>query len=344
MSDSPHAHISRRALLAGVAGTGLAGLLTACSATSSPTKARPAGTTTGTSPSTATSSSSTPTSAAATSSASAAAREVSVMSIFDDGTTVGVGMPIVLMFSPSPTDATAFVKAAKVTVNGQPVTGAWRWSQPYAGEPMQAHFRMQDYWPANATIQLELPIAGLSAGTGLAYSGALSSLKMLTGHKVVTTVDGLNERADVMVNDSLYRTMRVSLGKSQTPTTTGTKLVMQKGEDTPGTNTLRPDGAVRMQNTAHTYDLLVDWSVRVTQSGEYLHAAPWNSEIGRVSTSDGCTNLSVADAKWYYNFATVGDVVIHKNTGGAPVQLWDGYTDWNIPWATYQQGGLLSPT
>ena len=119
---------------------------------------------------------------------------------------------------------------------------------------------------------------------------------------------------------------------------------MQQGENDPGTNHLRPDGAVRMQNTAHTYDLIVDWSVRVTTSGEYLHAAPWNSEIGQVSTSDGCTNLSVADAKWYYHFARVGDVVIHKHTGGDPVQLWDGYTDWNIPWSTYQKGGLLAPT
>lgn len=351
MSERPSAHVSRRALLIGTAGAGLAGLISACS--SSNTRIAATRTTSGstaaaqpTAPAAATASTSAaaPTSSAPAKAASADARTVTVRSQLDDGTTVGVGMPIVLTFDPSPTDAAAFVAAAKVTVDGKPAAGAWHWSKPYAGQPIQAHYRTADYWPANATIQLELPIGGLSAGKGLAYDGALTSLRLRTGDKRVTTVDGRTERAVVMVNDKHYRTMKASLGKSSTPTKTGIKLVMQKGEDVPGTNRLRPDGAVRMQNTAHTYDLMVDWSVRVTESGEYLHAAPWNSRIGQVSTSDGCTNLSTADAKWYYNFSRVGDVVIHKNTGGDPLPLWDGYTDWNVSWSTWRKGGLLAPT
>ncbi len=41
-------------------------------------------------------------------------------------------------------------------------------------------------------------------------------------------------------------------------------MVMQKGEDVPGTNTLRPQGAVRMvsNNPAERYDLMVPWSVQ----------------------------------------------------------------------------------
>ena len=353
MSHEPNDAISRRALLTGAAATGLAGLLAACSpsraaptsrssAGARTTTSAPAATTPGTiAPSTATSAS---TPAPSTSTAASNARKITVSSQLDDGTVVGVGMPIVLTFEPAPTDAKAFVAAAKVTVDGQPANGAWHWSKPYAGQPIQAHYRTENYWPANSTITLTLPIGGLAAGTGLVYSGALSSLTLRTGDKRVTTVDGRAERAVVMVNDKHYRTMAASLGKSSTPTTTGIKLVMQKGEDVPGTHRLRANGAVRMQNTAHTYDLMVDWSVRVTESGEYLHAAPWNSEIGQVSTSDGCTNLSTANAKWYYGFSRVGDVVIHKHTGGDQVPLWDGYTDWNVPWSTWKQGGLLSPT
>lgn len=355
--NRPQSPLSRRAVLAGVAGTGLAGLLAACSATSTAARTRPSaaaktsgtplagGGTVGASPahSSSTSASSAPSTSETPKKKPKPRETVKVTSIFGDGAKVGVGMPIVLLVDPAPTDATAFVKAAKVKVNGKEVQGAWRWSTPYAGEPMQAHYRLEHYWPANSTIQLELPIGGLSAGKGLEFSGALTSLRLRTGDKVVTTVNGATERAVVMVNDKHYKTMKVSLGSSETPTTTGTKLVMQKGEDVPGTNRLRPDGAVRMQNTAHTYDLIVDWSVRVTTSGEYLHAAPWNSEIGQVSTSDGCTNLSVHNAKWYYHFSNIGDVVIHEHTGGDPIGLWNGYTDWNIPWATYQKGGELSP-
>ena len=351
MSRQPNPTITRRALLTGAAATGVAGLLAACSgsttahgAGTSATKTTGAATPASSAAAAGTTSPSPSVSATAPTAAAVSAREVTVRSQLDDGTVVGVGMPIVLTFEPAPTDAAAFVAAAKVTVDGRPANGAWHWSKPYAGQPIQAHYRTQDYWPANATIKLELPIGGVAAGKGLAYSGALTSLTLRTGDKRVTTVNGKTERATVMVNDKLYRTMKASLGKSSTPTTTGTKLVMQKGEDVPGTHRLRANGAVRMQNTAHTYDLMVDWSVRVTQSGEYLHAAPWNSEIGQVSTSDGCTNLSVADAKWNYNFSRVGDVVVHEKTGGSPIQLWDGYTDWNVPWSTWQKGGLLAPT
>lgn len=269
---------------------------------------------------------------------------VNVASFLGDGQLVGVGMPIVLSFDRAPTDASAFVQAAKVTVDGKPIHGAWYWEKPYADQPVQAHFRPPKFWPANSTVRLELPIDGLSAGKGLVYTGGLSSVTFHTGDERVTHVNGATERAHVRVNGKIYRSMKASLGKSATPTHTGIKLVMQKGEYIPGTHKMRPDGAVRMQNTAHTYDLMVDWSVRVTTSGEYLHAAPWNSKIGRVSTSDGCTNLSTADAKWFYHFSRIGDVVIHTNTGGTMVPVWDGFGDWNLPWSTWQQGGLLKPT
>lgn len=39
----------------------------------------------------------------------------------------------------------------------------------------------------------------------------------------------------------------------------------------------------------------VQWSVRITESGEYVHAAPWNDGIGQRSTSNGCTNLNTDD-------------------------------------------------
>ncbi len=37
---------------------------------------------------------------------------------------------------------------------------------------MEAHYRLKDYWPAHATIALDLPIKGLSAGPGLVSTTA----------------------------------------------------------------------------------------------------------------------------------------------------------------------------
>jgi L,D-transpeptidase catalytic domain len=87
----------------------------------------------------------------------------------------------------------------------------------------------------------------------------------------------------------------------------------------------------------------VPWSVRVTNSGEFVHAASWNGgNIGVRSTSHGCTNLKVADAQWFYNFSMIGDVVTYTNTGTSNVMpSWDGFGDWNVPWSQWQAGNLL---
>jgi hypothetical protein len=115
---------------------------------------------------------------------------------------------------------------------------------------------------------------------------------------------------------------------------------MQKGEDVPGTDTLRANGTVLMSGPGYSGDP-VPWSVRVTASGEYVHAAAWNTHIGVRSTSNGCTNLKPADGQWFYNFSQLGDVVKYVNTDGKPMNPLDGLGDWNIPWLQWAQGGLL---
>jgi lipoprotein-anchoring transpeptidase ErfK/SrfK len=89
------------------------------------------------------------------------------------------------------------------------------------------------------------------------------------------------------------------------------------------------------------YNELVNWSVRMTTSGEYVHAAPWNGEIGAYSTSNGCTNLHVADAQWFYNFSNIGDIVQYPNASGQVQPVYDGYGDWNVNWNLWLAGGNL---
>ena len=267
-------------------------------------------------------------------------KTVRVTSDLNDGDKVGIGEPIVLNFSPSPTDSTAFAKAASVTVNGQPADGAWFWEKPYADQPIQAHYRERSYWPANATIKVKLPIGGLSAGKGLAYAGALNSVTFTTGDAHVSTVDYASKKLTVTSNGKVVNTFPVSLGAAATPTYNGIKVVMQKGEDAPGTDTLRPNGTVMMSGPGYSNDP-VPWSVRITASGEYVHAAGWNTNIGVRDTSNGCTNLKPADGKWFYNFSLLGDVVQYSNTDGTALNPLDGLGDWNIGWTQWAQGGQL---
>ncbi|MBN9619998.1 MAG: L,D-transpeptidase, partial [Actinobacteria bacterium] len=285
---------------------------------------------------------STPSASPSTAAADAAPVHVSLLE--GDGGVYGVGMPIIAYVDRAVTDASAFDKATKVTVNGKPAAGAWYWEKSgRKGQALEAHYRLSRYWPAHAKIFLDLPVKGLSAGKALAFDDSLT-LSISTGPANVSTVDCAAEKFTVTSDAKTIRTMPVSCGKAKTPTYTGTKVVMQKGEQVPGKATLRPEGTVRMvsNNPADPYDLMVPWSVRLTNSGEYAHAASWNGgNIGIRSTSNGCTNLNVNDAKWFYQFSQLGDVVTYANTGGTRMPSWDGYGDWNLPWATWQVGGIV---
>jgi hypothetical protein len=72
-----------------------------------------------------------------------------------------------------------------------------------------------------------------------------------------------------------------------------------------------------------------------------VHAAPWNSEIGRANLSHGCTNLSTADAQWFFRFSRLGDVVRYPDAPGPLTRATDGFGDWNVPWGQWQEGGSL---
>ena len=77
------------------------------------------------------------------------------------------------------------------------------------------------------------------------------------------------------------------------------------------------------------------FSVRISNSGEFVHAADWSTASqGNSNVSHGCVNVSPADGQWFYDFTQIGDVV---DVVGSPVQLepTNGWGDWQIPWAQW---------
>ena len=114
-------------------------------------------------------------SASVSASPSAVTRPVHVSLLEGDGGTYGVGMPIVAYFSQNITGSAAFIKATTVTVNGAHAGGAWYFeANGDPTKPMAAHYRPQNYWPADSTIKMNMPVQGLSAGTGLAFDDSLT--------------------------------------------------------------------------------------------------------------------------------------------------------------------------
>jgi lipoprotein-anchoring transpeptidase ErfK/SrfK len=237
-----------------------------------------------------------------------------------DNSTPGVGMPIIAYFSHTIASAKAFSAATKVTVNGVRVKGAWYFETSAAnkGYPIEGHYRTQNYWPAHATVHMNLPVKGLSAGRDMGFDDSLT-LDFSTGAANVVTVD----------DGKSYGTFPVSLGASDTPTLRGTKVIMEKGKD------------ISMRGPGY-FDAHVKFTQRLTYGGEYLHSAPWNlGNIGRFDSSNGCTNLRPTDAERLYGFLNVGDVVRYPNANGPKMQLGQGYGDWNVLWSQWQTGGLV---
>jgi lipoprotein-anchoring transpeptidase ErfK/SrfK len=320
VADDAKRIIGRRRFL-GIAGLGAAGaVLAACSKGQAEWQAGPGG------PS-GPSGSVTPTTPVPTTPAGA---PVHVRLYQGDGSTWGIGMPIIAYISKNITDARPFAAATKVTVNGSPAQGAWFFQKSaiYPDYPLEAHWRPQQYWPAHAQIRMELPVQGLSGGTGWLFDNSLT-LDMATGPANIARIDGKSLRMVVTSDGNQVFSFPVSLGKASTPTFNGVKVVMEKHD-------------VQEMRGAD-YDLKVPWSVRITLSGEFIHSASWNGgNIGTRSTSHGCTNLREADAKNYFNFVQIGDVAEYTNTGGPLMPSWDGYGDWNLPWSTWSSGGLLA--
>jgi lipoprotein-anchoring transpeptidase ErfK/SrfK len=87
------------------------------------------------------------------------------------------------------------------------------------------------------------------------------------------------------------------------------------------------------------YKTPVDWAYRMSNSGIFFHSAPWSiGDQGNRNVSHGCLNLSPQNAKWVIDNSKQGDVVIVANSGGPPLEPWDGFGDWQVPWAQWVQG------
>ncbi|MDT4924141.1 MAG: hypothetical protein QOG01_1854 [Pseudonocardiales bacterium] len=248
-----------------------------------------------------------------------------------DGSEYGVGMPVIAYLSKKITSGKELQRATTATVNGKPIQGAWFFepSSYYKGYPIEAHWRPQTYWPAHASVHVDISAAGLSAGDGLAYDDSLIS-DFTTGPRNISWVDDVKHEMTVTTDGKTYGTFPVSLGGTATPTMRGIKVIMEKGRE------------VSMSGPGY-FDAHVKYAQRLTYDGEYLHSAPWNipNIVNGVDSSNGCTNLRPTDAQRLYRLLRVGDVVEYPNATGPAMQAGTGYGDWDVPWSTWLTGGLV---
>jgi lipoprotein-anchoring transpeptidase ErfK/SrfK len=245
----------------------------------------------------------------------------------DPGSTnVGVGQPLAVTFSHAVSDKDAAVKALSVTSN-PPQPGAWHWISS-----TQVDYRPQAYWKPGTSVTLQGKLLGAALGGG-AY-GAKDIHETFHVHDaVVAKADGAAEQMQIFDNGALVKTMKISLGSPQFPTHTGTHVVSDKQPSVVMDSATY--GVMPGQPGYYKETVLLD--ERISNDGEFVHAAPWSvGQQGSDNVSHGCVNLSPADAQWFFDHFGVGDVVEVSNSGGPALPVWDRWGDWALPWSQWQ--------
>jgi hypothetical protein len=154
------------------------------------------------------------------------------------------------------------------------------------------------------------------------------------GRKLTIDVHNKTKQMYVYKDDSLVKTMKVSLGKKSTPSSSGTMVIMEKKESTVFDTLaeLGPDEG---------YRTTIAYAQRLTWGGEYIHSAPWSvGDQGRRNVSHGCVNLAPGNAVWLFNQTLIGDPVTVRGTERKIVNG-NGWTAWTPTWAEFVKGSAL---
>jgi lipoprotein-anchoring transpeptidase ErfK/SrfK len=246
-----------------------------------------------------------------------------------DGQTVGVGMPIRVYFDRPVTDKAA-VESHLLVTSSTPTDGVWSWVSD-----TEVHFRPPQYWPAETDVTLDADLRGVPFGDGV-YGERDRTVSFRVGERHVSIADADTHRLQVFDGDVLVQDFPMSAGAPETPSYNGahvvTELNAQRVMDssTYGVPVDSPGG----------YRTPVQWAVRLSDSGEFVHGAPWSvAQQGSENVSHGCINLSTENARWFYEFSQPGDVVEIRNSDAGT--LTSDISDWTVPWDEWRAGSAL---
>lgn len=241
-----------------------------------------------------------------------------------DGMTVGVGQPVQINFS-EPVLNKAEVEAAIEITTSAGQAGAFHWYND-----SMLRYRPKDFWEANSTITIDFSLFGVEFGNSMVGNHD-SSVTVNIGADTHAVVDNKTKDMKVYVGGELVRTMPVTLGMKEWPSSSGIHVVMdqqRKADFNAGTIGLEP-------GDEHYYPpLTVEYASRISNSGEFVHSALKSAlpYIGNTNVSHGCVGLAKKDAAWFFENFTTGDVVEIRHTDADELAPLDGFGDWNLSW------------
>jgi lipoprotein-anchoring transpeptidase ErfK/SrfK len=244
------------------------------------------------------------------------------------GLSVGVGQPIVFNFNHYVNTAAARAAVlSHISISmSRPVPGGWHW---FSDDEL--HFRPASFWPAGERVTVKADLDGWDASTGRWGSGQISD-SFTIGAARISVANLQTDEMTVTENGVHIATYPISGGRQQYPTMDGYHIVLDRS------SVVRMDSATVgiPVNSPNGYDELVYDDVHISDSGEYVHAAPWSvGDQGVTNVSHGCINVSPANALSFFNFSRVGDIVEVIGSPRPAVPGDHGVMDWSTPWSQW---------
>ncbi|GAB2882459.1 Ig-like domain-containing protein [Streptomyces deserti] len=253
----------------------------------------------------------------------------------DNGTTVGVGMPVSFTFDKAISNKKDVQSHISVTSSsGQKVTGHWFGAQ-------RLDFRPEEYWKAGSKVTMKIDLDGVKGANGV-FGVQKKTVIFTVGRSQVSTVDVRTQTMTVVRDGKTVKTIPISAGSPQNPTYNGQMVISEKFVQT------RMNGST--VGFGGEYDIPdVPHAMRLTTSGTFIHGNYWynkgNPPFGRQGTSHGCVGLQDVQgargdtpSKWFYDNSLIGDVVIVKNSPDATVAPDNGLNGWNMAWSQWVAG------
>jgi lipoprotein-anchoring transpeptidase ErfK/SrfK len=247
---------------------------------------------------------------------------------------VGVGQPIVVRFDqPIYTLSSQRAVLSHFTIaESKPVPGGWYWFSPY-----ELHFRPETFWPTGEVISVSGNLNGWNAGSGEWGTGLVSETFGI-GDARISYANLQTDQMTVTLDGKTVGVYPISGGRPQYPTMNGIHIVLDRESvvhmvsSTVGIPVNSPNG----------YDEYVYNDVHISDSGEYVHAAPWSvADQGVTNVSHGCINLSSANSLTFFNFSRVGDIVEVTGSPRPPLAGDHGVMDWTTPWSQWTPAAVV---
>ncbi|MFJ3232436.1 Ig-like domain-containing protein [Streptomyces sp. NPDC086787] len=255
----------------------------------------------------------------------------------DDGTTVGVGMPVSFRFNKNITEKKAVKSHITVTSSsGQEVVG--RWLKSTQGDRLD--FRPENYWKAGSKVTVKIALDGVEGAKGV-YGVQSKTVTFNIGRSQVSTVDVNTQTMTVVRDGRTLKSVPISAGSPENLTYNGQMVISEK-------HTQYHMSGRTVGFGKDSYDISdVPHAMRLTDSGTFVHGNYWypkgNPPFGNRGTSHGCVGLQDVkgaqgdtNGKWFYDNSIIGDVVVVKNSPDKQVTPGNGYSGWNMPWSEWR--------